>query len=145
MKTFVTRSLMIAALIASVFMVGGGQANAGANTGRLYIHTLKCNRNVDDLFTDCHNRRIQGIEYTLAGATRVSDRNGTVKWGPGGPRTYRIDTNAAQQANYTGGYMVCTDENTGISFYDGPQNAAFLIINIQPGSYILCDRYLFVD
>jgi hypothetical protein len=140
------RGVLIAVLMASVIAgLGGGNASAGANTARLYVHTLKCSRNVDDLFEDCHNRRVAGFHYTLAGAERESDRNGTVKWGPGGPRTYRVDLNTADYAAYTGAYVSCEDQTSGIRFFDGAISNPFFILNLQPGHVVFCDVYLYTN
>jgi hypothetical protein len=146
MRRMLGRGLLIAVLMASVIAgFGGGSASAGADTARLYVHTLKCSRNVDDLFEDCHNRRIAGFHYTLAGAERASDRNGTVKWGPGGPRTYRVDMNPMDYAAYTGGYLSCEDQTIGVRVADGPFSNPFIIINLQPGHVVFCDVYLYTD
>ncbi|MCC6704678.1 MAG: hypothetical protein IT334_07355 [Thermomicrobiales bacterium] len=145
MKAVLVRVGMTLMLLAGLLGALASQAEAASNTAFLYIHTLKCNSQVDDLFEDCHNRRIEGFRYTLGGVERASDRNGTVRFAPGGPRSYWIKFNQSDYANYQGGYLYCENKTTGSTRIDGPvnSNSTGMALNLQPRQVLFCDLYLF--
>ncbi|MGH2534809.1 MAG: hypothetical protein ACRDJW_21325 [Thermomicrobiales bacterium] len=114
---------------------------ASAHHGaRITIHHAACEPQVQDIFGECHDDRIAGTPFKVAGVWREADGNGVVSWTPGaGTRTIVQDA-AAFDAG-VGAYVFCSNQVTGAVLFDGPIDQNRVTITTTAGQAVVCDWY----
>lgn len=112
-------------------------------TGRyapITLHVAECPRDPADLFDECHENRVSGFTFYIAGSAKVTDANGVATGAPGaGRRSIRADVDDFQA--YGRSYVYCTDQVTGDVLFDG-QTYSGVYVTTTADQPVICDWYL---
>jgi hypothetical protein len=135
--------MLIAALaiISMMLLSSSAPAIATSHYARITIHKAVCDSNTGDLFSNCHDDRLEGVWFYVAGAWRTTDANGVVTWGPGAG-TKTIFENIKQFKQYEGAYVYCSNQVTGNVLWDGlARSDGSVTITTTAGQPVICDWY----
>jgi hypothetical protein len=132
------------ALVLGVMAMGmmaspaSAQQAASASSAKLTIHKAVCPATTTNLFASCHENRLAGVGFTVAGVSRHTDANGVVSWGPTSG-TYTIHEFST---DFTGkAYVFCKDQTTGTVWFDGRTTTGNISIPLAAGHTTICDWY----
>jgi hypothetical protein len=115
-------------------------ASAAATTAKITLHVIECPATTTTLFASCHDTRLSGASFTVAGVTRASDANGVVSWGPSaGSKTITMDS--ADFAVYGKAWIYCKDQVSGVVQFDGRNTTGSVTIATFAGQLTICDWY----
>jgi hypothetical protein len=139
----VTGRMLIAALaiIGMMLVSSSAPAVATSHYARITIHKAVCDSQTGDLFGQCHEDRVSGAWFYVAGVWRPTNANGVVTWAPGaGTRALYEDVDQFNQ--YEGAYVYCSNQVTGKVLWDGPARAnGSVTITTTAGQPVVCDWY----
>ncbi len=129
------------AIIGMMLVSSSAPVVAASHTARITIHKAVCDSQTADLFGDCHDDRIEGVWFYVAGVWRPTDANGVVTWGPGaGTKTIYEDID--QFDMYDGAYVYCSNQVTGKVLWDGlARSNGSVTITTTAGQPVVCDWY----
>jgi hypothetical protein len=114
------------------------QQAASASTGKITIHKATCPATETHLFANCHDNRVAGVGFTVAGVSRHTDANGVVSWGPraGTWRIHEFSTDFTGKA-----WVYCKDQTSGVVLFDGRTTTGNVTITTVAGHLTICDWY----
>jgi hypothetical protein len=135
------RMLIGLALILGMLVVGSAMPASANHGARITIHKAVCDSNVFDVYGKCHDNRLAGVPFYVAGVWRTTDGNGVVSWEPGaGTRTIYEDFSVYD--DYEGAYVFCSNQVTGAVLWDGPAATnGSVTITTTAGQEVICDWY----
>jgi len=132
--------MMLGLMLTSLVAAPSPRADAAANTAKITLHVLTCPANTTNIFANCHDDRLAGAGFTVAGLSRFSDANGIVSWGPGAG-THKIHMFSTDFANYGAAWVYCKDQVNGDVFFDGRTTTGNVTITTTAGHLTICDWY----
>jgi hypothetical protein len=107
-------------------------------TSKITIHKAVCPSATANLFASCHDNRLAGVGFTVAGVSRHTDANGVVSWGPSAG-TYKIHEFST---DFTGNaWVYCKDQTSGTVLFDGRTLTGNVTITTVAGHLTICDWY----
>jgi len=114
------------------------QQAASASTSKITIHKAVCPSATANLFASCHDNRVAGVGFTVAGVSRHTDANGVVSWGPSAG-TWKIHEFST---SFTGNaWVYCRDLTTNTVLFDGRTTTGNVTITTVAGHQNVCDWY----
>jgi hypothetical protein len=114
------------------------QQAASAATSKITIHKATCPSGTANLFKSCHDKRVAGVGFTVAGVSRHTDANGVVSWGPSAG-TWKIHEFST---DFTGNaWVYCKDLTSGKVLFDGRTTTGNVTITTVAGHNNVCDWY----
>ncbi|MGH2560358.1 MAG: hypothetical protein ACRDJH_14950 [Thermomicrobiales bacterium] len=144
------RILFGLAMVVGMLMIGSATPASASHGARITIHAAVCDSNVSDIYGTCHDNRLGGVPFNVAGVWRetttcmsprtCSDGGGVVSWTPGaGTRTIIQDARVFDR--YEGAYVYCSNQVTGAVLFDGPITTNRVTITTTAGQEVICDWY----
>jgi hypothetical protein len=140
-RTRYSALLLIVGLLAVGFVAVAPASQAlAAHTAKITIHKAVCDSNVSDVFGKCHDNRLSGVWFRVAGVWRQTDQHGVVSWGPGaGTKTIVEDATTFNQ--YGAAYVYCRDQVDNDVLFDGLRTVNWVRITTTAGHPVVCDWY----
>jgi hypothetical protein len=137
-----TRHLLLAlALVFAIGMSGIAVPSASAHPhARITLHVNWCPANTTDVFGKCHDNRVAGAVFYIAGAYKVTNWNGIATGAPS-PGFHYVRVGASTASAFKGSYVYCKDQVTGKVLYDGPTTSRVGITTVG-SNLTICDWYL---
>lgn len=128
-------------MLGLMFAISAAPTMASSHYARITIHKAVCGRFTGDLYGKCHDNRLGGVPFYVAGVWRVTDKNGVVTWAPGaGTRSIYEDFDVFKK--YAGAYVYCSNQVTGAVLWDGPAKSnGSVTITTTAGQHVICDWY----
>lgn len=142
----IVRWHLLRGLVAVVISLGVLAAFAGAPVSaagyaRITLHVNECPVNYRGDIFDCHNNRVANTLFYIAGAAKWTNTNGIATGAPAsGWKSVRV--NAVTASHYAGSYVVCTDQVTHKTLYNGLAAGTTVMITTTAGHLTICDWYL---
>ena len=129
-------------VIAALSTPGSASAQqaASATTAKIIIHKAECPATTTNLFASCHDNRLAGVGFTVAGVSRHTDANGVVSWGPSAGSQY-IHEFSTVFNTYGKAYVYCKDQTSGVVLFDGRTTTGNIRITTTAGHVTICDWY----
>ncbi|MGH2534810.1 MAG: hypothetical protein ACRDJW_21330 [Thermomicrobiales bacterium] len=137
---FSTWMLIIGLFAIGVLAVAPATPAMAAHTAKITIHKAVCDSNVQDIFGKCHDNRLKGVWFRVAGVWRQTNSNGEVSWGPGAG-TKTIVEDSATFNKYGAAYVFCSNQVTGRVLFDGLRTVNWVTIQTTAGQPVICDWY----
>jgi hypothetical protein len=133
--------LGLVAIVATMFFSAAAPATASSHYARITIHKAVCSSSTGDLYGKCHDNRLAGVPFYVAGVWRETNSNGVVTWAPGaGTKTIYEDFDAFD--DYVGAYVYCSNQVTGAVLWDGlARSNGSVTITTTAGQHVICDWY----
>jgi hypothetical protein len=107
---------------------------------KIELHKALCPRDSANPYAQCHDNRLAGVPFRVAGVWRATDGNGVVIWGPGA-KTHTIVEDAAVFAQYGRAYVYCQDITRRVVLFNGTTTTGAVSITTQPATHVVCDWY----
>ena len=140
-RTPARRVLLALALVLTIGLSGIAVPSASAVTyARITLHVNWCPADTYDVFGECHNNRVAGAVFYIAGAYKVTNWNGIAT---GAPRSgfHYVRVSASTAAAFDGSYVYCRDLVTNKVLYDGPATSRVGFTTVGTNQ-VVCDWYL---
>ncbi|MGH2561864.1 MAG: hypothetical protein ACRDJH_22610 [Thermomicrobiales bacterium] len=141
---------LLAAVLLAVGLFGGGltpSASAqddfqtASHGARITVHNAVCDSEVWDIFGECHDDRLSGSPFFVAGVTRITDANGVATWEPG-QGTHELKQDIDVWMQYDGAYVFCSNQVTGEVLWNGPiDDTTSVTFTTTAGQEVVCDWY----
>jgi hypothetical protein len=139
-RVAIVTALMLGLMVTSLVAAPSNRADAAANTATITLHVLTCPGNTTKIFANCHDDRLAGVGFTVAGVSRFSDANGVVSWSPGAG-THTIHMFSTDFAEFGKAWVYCKDQTSGDVFVDGRTTTGNVSITTVAGHLTICDWY----
>jgi hypothetical protein len=132
---------LIGLLVLVPLLLIGAAAPAGAHhSARIEIHKAVCPSDTANPYAQCHDNRLAGVSFRVAGVWRATDANGVVAWTPGaGTKTIVEDANVFNQ--YGAAYVYCQDVTRRVVLFSGTTTTGVISITTVAGTNNVCDWY----
>ena len=110
------------------------------HSARIEIHKAVCPSDAANPFAQCHNNRLAGVSFRVAGVWRATDANGVVAWTPGaGIKT--ITEDAGVFSLFGKAYVYCQDITRRVVLYNATTTTGSIQITTVAGTSVVCDWY----
>jgi hypothetical protein len=136
----IVTAMMLGLMLTSLVATPSQRTDAAASTATITLHVLTCPANTTKIFANCHDNRLAGAGFTVAGVSRFSDANGVVSWGPGAG-THTIHMFSSDFAEFGKAWVYCKDQTSGAVFVDGRTTTGNVSITTVAGHLTICDWY----
>jgi hypothetical protein len=137
---FSTWMLIVGLFAVGVLALAPVNSALASHTAKITIHKAVCDSNVRDIFGKCHDNRLGGVWFRVAGVWRQTNSNGVVSWGPGAG-TKTIVEDAATFNKYGAAYVYCSDQVNGAVLANGITYDNVVTIRTTAGHPVVCDWY----
>lgn len=146
-RTHLFAPLLAASLIVTTLLIGVMAQPASANHGaRITIHAAKCEMDVppEERYAQCHDNRIAGVPFYVAGIWRETDANGVVSWTPGAGMHWIYPDEAYFIPGEDGTHIYCENQVTGDVLWNQPASdwRRSIEITTTAGQEVVCDWYI---
>ncbi|HET8522773.1 MAG TPA: hypothetical protein VFL82_06040 [Thermomicrobiales bacterium] len=136
---FMALSLLSLSQLASV--------DASTRYARITLHVNECPWNTSDVFGKCHENRVEGFTFYLAGKAKTTNANGIASGAPSAG-WHTVWPNGNDLAPYYNAakpsrpsYVYCTDQVSGAVLVDGYFFSG-IRFTTKAGQPVVCDWYL---
>ena len=139
-RVAIVAAMVLGLMLTSLVAAPSHRADAAANTAKITLHVMTCPETTTTLFTSCHDNRLSGASFTVAGVSRTTDANGVVSWGPSAG-TYTIHMFSTDFAEFGTAWVYCKDQTSGVVLVDGRTTTGNVSITTVAGHLTICDWY----
>jgi hypothetical protein len=110
------------------------------HSARIEIHKAVCPSDAANPYAQCHDNRLAGVSFRVAGVWRATDANGVVAWTPGAG-TKTITEDATVFAQYGKAYVYCQDITRRVVLFNATTTTGSIQITTVAGTSVVCDWY----
>jgi hypothetical protein len=135
------RAIAMMLLAVGLFAGFGAAPASAASYARITLHVNECSHSYSGDIFNCHNNRVSGALFYIAGSAKYTDWNGIATGAPSaGSKSVRVNSTTASW--YVNSYVVCTDQYNGNTLYNGLTNGTTIWITTTANHLTICDWYL---
>ena len=134
------RSVMGLLFVVPLLLAGAVSPASANHAARIEIHKAVCPSDAANPYAQCHDNRLAGVPFRVAGVWRATDGNGVVAWTPGAG-TKTITEDAGVFAQYGKAYVYCQDVTRRVVLYNATTTTGQVTITTVAGTSVVCDWY----